>query len=524
MSTAQMNPQVWAFGGAKGGVGRSVICAASALALVEQGKKVITLDFDLGSANLHTLMGIIQPKSNLEQWILGEVSHLQDVCSPTQTPNLYLISGAASIFNPSHPSSKQLQRLLNEALSLEADYILIDLGAGIHPHTLDFFNVSGRSFMITTPEPTSIQNTYAFYKATLIRRLEVVLDSHPWLKKILQRASLAKGSARINSLGRLLDMLKELDIQVNREVTLQLESLSAPLIINRAYPDDEPQVLEALKRICGQFLQVDLEHAVTIPEDRGLRHAIRQLHPIHELPSDSKFLTAVREWVKRDLEEVAYTPIQETFLPLIGKPSFLSMSSPEEPSQFKIEPPMTEENQLVNAIRTLNTSTSQRAALQSQTGSRDWKEVAWPDSTNEQSVIPSSAEYDIYGGEEPSSVESPLYDDEIEEEHYFEPKPIDDVEMTDPPQHEVIALEEELRTDRGWFHLKTVDLAPFRPSIRTSVYQGGARLLSQEESYLALYEQGIYGTEVAKRVERIHHQSRQKLQNTGVEGWSTAPT
>ena len=145
MSSSQMNPQVWAFGGAKGGVGRSVLCASIAHVLASHGKKVIALDFDLGSANLHTLLGIIQPKRNLEQWILGQVPTLEEVCSPTTVENLYLISGASSIYNPSHPSPDQLKRFIHESLSLEADYILIDLGSGIHPHTLDFFNVAGRS-------------------------------------------------------------------------------------------------------------------------------------------------------------------------------------------------------------------------------------------------------------------------------------------------------------------------------------------------------------------------------------------
>ena len=85
--------------------------------------------------------------------------------------------------------------------------------------------------MITTPEPTSIQNTYAFLKAALIRRAEVTLRDHPWLKKILKRTALTKGSARITSLGEMLDMLRELDIEVNRQLKAQLMSLRASLII-----------------------------------------------------------------------------------------------------------------------------------------------------------------------------------------------------------------------------------------------------------------------------------------------------
>ena len=70
--TSQMNPQLISFGGAKGGVGRSVISVLTAISLAEKGKRVVLVDLDLGSANLHTLLGIMQPKHSLEQWVLGQ--------------------------------------------------------------------------------------------------------------------------------------------------------------------------------------------------------------------------------------------------------------------------------------------------------------------------------------------------------------------------------------------------------------------------------------------------------------------
>jgi hypothetical protein len=94
--------------------------------------------------------------------------------------------------------------------------------------------------------------------------------------------------------------------------------------------------------------------------------------------------------------------------------------------------------------------------------------------------------------------------------------------MEDPPRHEVMALEEELKTDLGWFHVKTVDLAPFRSAVRTSIYQGGERLICHDDNYTRLYEQGVRGTEIARRVERIHHQSVELLQRGGVEAWCIA--
>jgi|GEM_PF-355031 len=551
-SGAQMNPQVWAFGGAKGGVGRSVTCALTACELVRRGSRVILLDFDLGSANLHTLLGVMQPKANLEQWILGRAKRLDEVCSPTLLKGLSLISGASSIYNPSHPTADQLRRLIHESLQLEADYILIDLGAGIHPHTLDFFNVAGQSFIITTPEPTSIQNSYAFYRAALLRRLEVTLAQHPWLEKILRRASLAKGDARITSLGQLLDMVRELNYELSREVMTHLMSLRAPLIINRAYPEDQAQVLKALGSICGQYLQIRLEHALTIPEDKYLRGAVRSLQPLHELKSDAPVNEALSTWLDEALKKGRYSTIHEDFLPLVGQPSFLS-TPPENvtrkttgmnpsPQRFT-----KDEAQLISAISALNevqrydeARAVQQAQAENLMGVRDWKAVAWDQAPQDANMIQGA----VYGEEPPPPSQlSPMPLDslplpqiqsgELPTEELTEqqralrgedlsPTPLGAVEMEEPIEHEVVYFEEEVRGDEGWFHLKTSDLAPFSPVIRTTIYREGERVVLRDKSYQEAYERGVKGTDIAKRVERVHHDSAELLKRGGVKAWNSA--
>jgi len=45
-------PVVWAIGGGKGGVGKSVISTLLAFWLVRMGKRTVMVDVDLGGANL----------------------------------------------------------------------------------------------------------------------------------------------------------------------------------------------------------------------------------------------------------------------------------------------------------------------------------------------------------------------------------------------------------------------------------------------------------------------------------------
>lgn len=537
---SQMNPQLISFGGAKGGVGRSVITVLTGIELAKRGERVVLIDLDLGTANLHTLLGMMQPKQSLEQWIIGQEDHLENICSPTGQTNLNLISGAASIFNPSDFSPTQLERLIKELRSLEVDYVLIDLGAGIHPHTLDLFNVCGRNFMITTPEPTSIQNTYAFLKAALIRRAEVTLKDHPWLKKILKRTALTKSSARITSLGEMLDMLRELDIEVNRQLHSQLMSLKVSLIINRAVGDDETQVVETLNGICEKLLRFPLEHSLTLPDDKGIQNAIRKLIPFQQISEELPSKRVIKLWVNEWLVKQSYAPIQEDCLLMIGSPSFLSQDSREtsittqlpDLSRFDRAAQSAQRDEVMSHLsEPFSALTSQASPPSMSTQRQALHPQAEPLNTSH--YAPHIPTVDAYPVEIPHHEEAPMphhntghylaegyseaYDSQAE--GYIEPEPFDLILMEDPPRHEVTSIEEEVKTSLGWFHLKTSDLAPFRPSIQTAIYVDGHREVLFEESYEGIYQGGGQGTQIEKRVERVHHESIKHLQQGGIPYW-----
>jgi flagellar biosynthesis protein FlhG len=539
MQSTQMSPQVWAFGGAKGGIGRSLVCATTACLLAQKGYRVVALDFDLGAANLHTFLGLSQTEKNLEQWLLGQFEHLQEICSPTHIPNLSLITTGSSIFNPSLPSIEQIRKLMVEALELECDYLLIDLGAGIHSHTLDFFNLAGRSFMLTTPEPSAIQNTYAFYKAALLRRAEIVLKTRPWLNKILLRAALSKGKGRITSLGEMLDMLKELDHELAQEMMNCLKGLKVPLIINRAGRDDELQVIKALDRICSRYLHLEIEHTLTILEDKEIRHLIRQMLPIHEFPEDSQYMKHMNAWIDRLLEQKLYTPAHEDFLELASTPSFLSLSlnhQNQEESQ--------DHNQLL--MQTMHQMRGTIDSIRHEFQPNQQLSFAMPTSnpqTNSQPTI--SFDSRLTGSPIASPVASNLsiqqinlldpygFNSELNHlrknfpqpniDYRFNPLPLQSLELSDPPEHEVLAYEEEIRLNAGSqiLHLKTVDLAPFRMAIRTTIHESFKQIAIYEESYADLYEQFAHH-EIGKRVERIHQQNIELLSKGGIHTWREA--
>ncbi|NDD91860.1 hypothetical protein EBZ37_07220, partial [bacterium] len=125
--SAQRVREIWAIGGGKGGVGKSLISSSLSMALARLNQKVIAVDLDLGGANLHTTLGVDFPQLSLGDFISGRTENLRDCVIPTGIPHLSLISGAQDAVNAAHLSAAQKTRLFEAFRNLDADYLIFDL-------------------------------------------------------------------------------------------------------------------------------------------------------------------------------------------------------------------------------------------------------------------------------------------------------------------------------------------------------------------------------------------------------------
>ena len=164
--------KVWTFAGGKGGTGKTAMTANIGIAMATMGYRIIVVDADLGGANLHTILNIKRPKLTLTDFINRRVNNLNDILLPTPSENLMLISGGSDMVGLANIPFQSKIRLQRHLEHLEADYILLDLGAGSNFNTLDFFVMSNEGFVICNPEPTSKINAYSFLKSVVYRVVE----------------------------------------------------------------------------------------------------------------------------------------------------------------------------------------------------------------------------------------------------------------------------------------------------------------------------------------------------------------
>lgn len=171
-------PEIYPIGGGKGGVGKSFIAASLGTVLAKRGKNVVLVDLDLGVSNLHTFLGIKNPKSGINNFLNKSVKKLDRVAVPTIIPNLFFISSAGCSMEIANLFHAQKLKIITAIKKLPFDYILLDLGAGTNFNTLDFFLTSNEGILICTPEPTSIENSFSFIKAAYLRKLKHVIKQH----------------------------------------------------------------------------------------------------------------------------------------------------------------------------------------------------------------------------------------------------------------------------------------------------------------------------------------------------------
>ena len=148
----------------KGGVGKSNTAINLAIQFRKMGQQVIILDADFGLANIEIMFGAV-PKHNLCDLIYQGKS-IRDII--TWGPmDVGFISGGSGIAGMSNLSIDYLNYIIRNLVELDemADTIIVDTGAGISDAVLEFLVASGEILLVTTPEPTSITDSYSLLKA-----------------------------------------------------------------------------------------------------------------------------------------------------------------------------------------------------------------------------------------------------------------------------------------------------------------------------------------------------------------------
>lgn len=166
----------------KGGVGKSNFSLNFSLMLQKMGLKVLIFDADIGMANIDVLMGVSAPY-NLYH-LLKQQKTIWEIIQ--EGPGgVHFIAGGSGFKDLLDLAPSELDYFEEQIGKLHGEYdlILFDTGAGLSKETVKFIAAAQETFVVTTPEPTSITDAYALIK------MVQAMEHNIHFKLVVNRAS-----------------------------------------------------------------------------------------------------------------------------------------------------------------------------------------------------------------------------------------------------------------------------------------------------------------------------------------------
>lgn len=212
----------------KGGVGKSNLAVNLAIQLRKKGQRVIIFDADFGLANIEVMFGVL-PKNNLSDLVYHGKS-IREIITPGPM-DIGFISGGSGIIGLNNLYREQIMYLVKciGELNELADVIIIDTGAGVSDQVLEFVLASPELLIVTTPEPSSLTDSYSLLKA------------------------------------------------VYRNPNFMKDGTTIHVVSNKASSvEDGQMVYDKLNFVVKQFLHGELNYLGMIPQDSALERSVRQ--------------------------------------------------------------------------------------------------------------------------------------------------------------------------------------------------------------------------------------------------------
>lgn len=239
----------------KGGVGKTSITANLALIFGELGRKVLTIDGDLGLANLDIALGL-QTRGNVMD-VLDGTRTINEVLSYAND-SVAVLPACSGRYELANLADADRYGLFSAIDSLEDnfDLALIDTAAGIGSNAVAFSGAAQSVLLVATPDPTSLADAYACVK---------VLSQRHGIKRVRLIANMVRN------------------------------------------PSEAEEIHRKIATLVDRFLNVAVDYLGYVPRDSAMNKSLRACTPVVKDNPDAASAEALREIARRLLSD----PIDE---------------------------------------------------------------------------------------------------------------------------------------------------------------------------------------------------------------------
>lgn len=281
-ATPVRRPLLIPFGGGKGGVGKTFVAANLAATLARAGRSVIAVDGDLEGANLHTALGVPRPRTSIAEFVAGREEDLQKLVEETQIPNLRLISAVRPNLGAPQPGHSRRIALVRALRQLDADFIFLDLGAGTDSAVMDYFMVCDDGVVVLAPEPTSVENAYAFMRAAFYRRLRLTLVA-PEVRKLVSLAMDEQNERGIRTPFDLMREVQSIDLAEGARFGAVMRAFRPRILVNDVRSAEDIKLGFSVRSVCRRYFGIEADYLGYVNHTDAAGRSVRACAPLVEL-------------------------------------------------------------------------------------------------------------------------------------------------------------------------------------------------------------------------------------------------
>jgi flagellar biosynthesis protein FlhG len=287
-------PIVVTIAGGKGGVGKSVVAANLAVLVARTGASTVLVDADLGAPNQHTFFGCERTPHTLQDFVEGRVASLEETFVPTGIAQLSLVAGQAGVPSAANPPHARKLKLARAIAGLDAEVVIVDLGAGTSHNVVDLFLLGHVRLLVVAPQLTSVQNAYALSKTALLRAFGG-LAMNPAQQDAVAQAFERRALSRIDQgIATLATTEPALAARCRRAT----RGFSMRVIGNLIDGPKGPPVVEALSHMMRDYLGIDAPVVALVPRDEAMHRSVNRREVLATSAPDHVALRPLRTLVE----------------------------------------------------------------------------------------------------------------------------------------------------------------------------------------------------------------------------------
>jgi flagellar biosynthesis protein FlhG len=170
-------------------------------------------------------------------------------------------------------------RFVRELRQIPADFIFVDLGAGMHPAVMDYFMVGEEGIVVIAPEPTSVENAYAFMRAAFYRRLRLAMVSHG-VREIVTTAMDERNERGIRTPFDLLREVESIDREEGARFVATMRAFRPRIVINEVRTAEDVRLGFAVGSVCRKYFGIETDYLGYVNHDEHARRSVRERRPL----------------------------------------------------------------------------------------------------------------------------------------------------------------------------------------------------------------------------------------------------